>query len=163
MVSAGVISIDFIDEEMRQQMLQISDDIAYLLKLVNDPQRYGELIQILDPTVDKVDQHAIKLQAKLTEELDKRAKEFEISVGPLDNQSVMSKSQPPNFLSDVEAKEWQKLASSEASPQQLADFKRTLIKDFKNKTYKHPQIEKLTEQNISIRGILNKIRQTLII
>lgn len=149
-------------EKVKQHMLQVNNDIAHLVELSKDPKKYGELIGTLDPTIDKVDQHVMALQNKLTEELDRKTKEFASAVKALDDPLMMAKSSPPNFLSDADIAKWHKLVAA-GEGQQLASFKKALINDFKDGMSKQLQIGKLTEQNITIRRILDKIRQTLII
>jgi hypothetical protein len=163
METPDITDIGFINEKIQQQMIQISDDIAYLLGLANDPQKYGELIKAIDPTMDKVNQHAITMQNRLIKERDRKVQEFKTSIKALDNPLTMAKSKPPGILSNTDAAKWKKLAVSEASPQELADFKDKLINTLKDEVSQSLQVEKLTQQNMSIRGILDKIRQTLII
>ena len=163
MESSSFVSADYASsEKVEQHMLQVDNDIAHLVELAKDPKKYGELIGKLDPTIDKVDQHVMALQNKLTEELDSRTKEFANAVKALDNPLMMAKSSPPSFLSDADIAKWHKLAAA-GERQQLAGFKKALMNDFKDGMYKYLQIGKLTEQNITIRRILDKIRQTLMI
>ncbi|EKE01852.1 MAG: hypothetical protein ACD_21C00034G0006 [uncultured bacterium] len=159
----NIISADFVSETMKQQMLQINNDISHLLELVKDPQRYGELIQLLDPTMDKVNLHTTSLQTKLAEELDRKSKKFEQSISPLDDPVTLTKTPPPRFLSAVDKAKWNELAKAKASIQQLADFKKLLVTHFKDEASKQPQVKKLMEQNVAIKQILDKIRQTLMI
>jgi hypothetical protein len=164
MESSGFMNADYASsEKVEQRMLQVDNDIAHLVELAKDPKKYGELIGILDPTIDKVDQHVVALQNKLTEELDRRTKEFVSAVKALDDPLMMAKSSPPSFLSDADKAKWHKFVEVGGGAQQLVSFKKTLINDFKDGMSKHLQIGKLTEQNITIRRILDKIRQTLMI
>jgi hypothetical protein len=164
MESSGFMNADYASSgKVEQLMLQVNNDIAHLVELAKDPKKYGELIGILDPTIDKVDLHVMALQNKLTEELDRRTKEFANAVKALDDPLTLAKSIPPSFLSDADIAKWHKLAESGGGAQQLAGFKKALINDFKEGMSKHLQIGKLTEQNITIRRILDKIRQTLMI
>jgi len=160
----GFMNVDYIgNDKIQQHMLQVNNDITHLLELAKDPKKYGELIEKLDPTMDKVDQHVMALQTRLTEELDRRTKEFEIAIKVLDNPATMLDSNPPGFLSGADIAKWRKLAASRETALHLTGFKKSLIDGFKNEMSKQLHIEKLTEQNITIRRILDKIRQTLII
>ena len=160
----GLTSVDYISsEKIQQHMLQVNNEITQLLELAKDPRKYGELIEKMDPTIDKVDQHVMALQARLTEELDRRTKEFETAIKALDNPATMFGSEPPDFLSSADVAKWRKLAASRGVTRHLTGFKKSLIDGFKNEMSKQLHIEKLTEQNITIRRILDKIRQTLLI
>lgn len=152
-----------LSEKAEQQFLQINKDITYLLELVNDPKKYRKLIEILDPTVDRLNGSFTELQDGLSEELNKKIKEFEIIVKPLDNTSTISESEPPDFLPEDDKATWRKLATSGAAKRELADFKQELINNFKNKMFKKLKIDELTKQNLAIRKILEKIRRTLLI
>ena len=121
---AEFMDIDYSDDEKIQKCIfDVSKDIERLVELSNDQSKYGKLIEILDPYVDKIDKHIMALQNRLTDELNKRAREFDASI------------------------------ASDAFT--LDNFRREISKKM--------HIEKLTEQNINIRRILDKIRQTLII
>lgn len=152
-----------LSEKAEQQFLQINKDITYLLELVNDPKKYGKLIEILDPTVDRLNGCFVELQDRLSEELDKKIKEFEIIIKPLDNTSTISESEPPDFLPEDDKATWRKLAASGAAKHELADFKQELINNFKNRMFKKLKIDELTKQNLAIKKILEKIRRTLLI
>jgi len=152
-----------INEKVQQQILQVNKDIAYLRELVNDPKKYGELIKVLDPTVDRLDNCVVELQAVLTKELSKKTKEFEVTIKSLDDSVVFFASQPPSLLSDANKTKWHKFAASKVSKQQLTDFKQALIDAFKSEMYKKLQIEELAEKNITIRRLLAQIRRTLLI
>jgi hypothetical protein len=158
------MNIDYIgNDKVQQHMLQVNKDITQLLELAKDPRKYGELIGKLDPAIDKVDQHVMALQTRLTKELDRRTKEFEAAIKALDSPETMFGSSPPDFLSSADMSKWRKLAASRGTVRHLIGFKKSLIDSFKNDMSRQLHIEKLTEQNIIIRRILDKIRQTLII
>jgi len=152
-----------VNKIVQQQILQVDKDIAYLLELLGDPKKYGELIKILDPTVDRLDNCVVELQAILTKELDKKVKEFELTIKPLNDPAEIVGSEPPDFLANTDKTKWHKFAASGASKQQLVDFKQALIDIFKNEMYKKLQIEALAEKNITLRRILAKIRRTLLV
>ncbi|CAL7961057.1 conserved hypothetical protein [Gammaproteobacteria bacterium] len=159
-----LVNVDYIgNDKVQQHMLQVNNDITRLLELAKDPRKYGELIEKLDPTIDKVDRHVMALQTRLTEELNRRTKEFEAAIKVLDDPAAMFGSKPPGFLSSADITKWHKLAASRGTVRHLTGFKKILIDNFKSEVSKQLHIEKLTEQNITIRRILDKIRQTLII
>lgn len=140
-------------DKIQQHMSGINRDIAHLLDLAKDPQKYGELIEILEPTIDKIDKHILALQARLTEELDRKTKEFEASIELLN--------EPPEHLSAADRAKWHKFSTLGGEAQELDSFKKSLIENFKHEISQQLHVEKLTEQNITIRRILDKIRQTL--
>lgn len=152
-----------ISNNTSQIMSEVRNHIAHLLKLSQDPLSYGELISMLDPTVDKIEHHIITLHAKLTEEADRRVREFESAIIALDSLATMSKSNPPGFLSDTDKAKWHELAMPGVSKQMLMNFKSTLVAGFKKNIYKQLQIDELTDQNVAIRNILYMIRKELII
>ena len=115
------------DSTSYECILQVDKDIEYLLELSKDPKKCGKLIESLDPSMDRIDNHVVTLQNRLTDELNRRTEEFEKKIKVSD----------PN--------------------------KKLLVDDFKREMSKKLQVERLTEQNIIIRRILDKIRQTLII
>ena len=162
MESTSVVSSNF-QHEIQQQLYQVKRDIAYLLELANDPKKYNELIKILDPTVDKVNNHVTALHEKLIDELNKKIKEFEIILKPLDDPKILAGKEPPVFLSAADKSRLHKLIAAHANYQQLMDFKLSLIEEFRDELYKKLQIDQLTEQNVTIKRILAKIRQTLLI
>lgn len=144
-------------------MSEVRNQIAYLLKLSQDPLRYGELISMLDPTVDRIEHHIITLHAQLTEEAERRVKEFESAIIALNSPATMAKSTPPDFLSDNEKAQWHELATSNVTKQKLVIFKNYLVANFKENVFKQLRIDELTDENVAIRDILNKIRKELII
>lgn len=160
----GFTNVDYISsEKIQQHMLQVNNDITKLLELAKDPKKYGELIEKLDPTINKIDQHVIALQTRLTEELDRRTKEFEAAIKVLDSPTTAFGSSPPDFLSKADIAKWHKFAASRGGVRYLSEFKKSLVDSFRNEVSKQLHIERLTEQNITIRRILDKIRQTLVI
>ncbi len=152
-----------VTEIIQQVMPAVSNYIEYLLELSNDPQRHGELISVLDPTIDKLEQHVMALHNRLLEELDKRVGDFEIAIKALNSLSTMIGSQPPDCLSEIDKEHWHKLAVSGVLQRQLVSFKESLLDDFKDSTFEQLQITELTDKNMAIRKVLDKIQQVLII
>lgn len=140
--------------ELLGSAVQINNEMNYLLSLAQDSQKHGELIDNFDAIVDKVDNYVLYLQNRITEELNNKTKEFEIAI------SVNS---PPGFLSDQDIDKWHKIATSGGGQMKLLAFKKNLIANFKNDLHKQLEVEKLTEQNITIRLILDKLRQLIMI
>jgi hypothetical protein len=140
--------------ELMSDATQINSEIAYLLSLAQDSQKQGELIENFDPILDKIDSHVLYLQNRITEELDKKSKEFTLAI---------AQASPPSFLSDQDIDKWHKLAALKDGSVKLATFKKTLIINFKNELHRQLAVEKLTEQNITIRLILDKLRQLIMI
>lgn len=140
--------------EFTHSTAQINNEIAYLLSLAQDLPKHGELIENFDSTVDKIDSHVLYLQNKITEKLDKKSKEFELAI---------SQNNPPGFLSDQDIDKWHKIAVSGGGQINLLAFKKTLVANFKDELHEQLGVEKLTEQNITIRLILDKLRQLIMI
>lgn len=140
--------------ELLSSAVQINNEMNYLLSLAQNSQKHGELIENFDPIVDKIDNHILYLQNRITEELDKKTREFEIAI------SVDS---PPDFLSNQDIDKWHKIATSGGGQMKLLAFKKNLITNFKNNLHRQLEVEKLTEQNITIRLILDKLRQLIMI
>jgi len=140
--------------EFMNSAVQINSEITYLLSLAQDSQQHGELIENFDAIVDKVDNHVLYLQNIITEELDNKTKEFEIAI---------SQDSPPGFLSNQDIDKWHKITISGGDQMKLLTFKKNLITNFKNELHRQLEVEKLTEQNITIRLILDKLRQLIMI
>lgn len=140
--------------EFMNSAVQINSEIACLLSLAHDSQKHGELIEKFDPALDKIDNHVLYLQNKITEKLNKKIKEFELAI---------SQDSPPDFLLDQDIDKWHKIMASKDSQIKLSAFKKTLIANFKDELHRQLGVEKLTEQNITIRLILDKLRQLIMI
>ena len=140
--------------EFVSSAVQINSEITYLLSLAQDSQKHGELIENFDSTLDKIDDHILYLQNKITEELDKKTKEFE---------NAIAQDSPPDFLSGQDIDKWHKIAASGGGKIKFLAFKKVLIANFKEELHKQLEVEKLTEQNITIRLILDKLRQLIMI
>lgn len=134
--------------------VQINSEIINLLALAQDSQKHGELIESFDPALDRIDNHILYLQKSITKELNQKIKKFE---------SAISQNTPPDFLSNENIDKWCKIAASETNQAKLIAFKKTLITNFKKELHKQLEVEKLTEQNITIRLILDKLRQLIMI
>lgn len=140
--------------EFMNSAVQINSEIACLLSLAQDSQKHGELIEKFDPALDKIDNYVLYLQNTITEKLEKKIKEFELAIAQ-DN--------PPGFLSDQDTDKWYKIAASGGGKVKLLAFKKALIANFKDELYRQLGVEKLTEQNITIRLILDRLRQLIMI
>jgi len=161
MSSPDIANTAVIGQKMHQQMQQITDDVAYLIELVKDPSRHGELIKLLDPFIDKVNLHTNLLQSKLMDVVNNKAEEFKNAISALEDPAILAQTPPPDCLSTTDKEEWHKLATSQASPQQLTAFKKALSDGFQEKIAIQLQVEKLTEQNMAIKKVLDKIRKVL--
>lgn len=132
----------------------VNNELAYLLSLAQNPSKHGELIENFDTTVDKIDNYILDVQNKIADQLNQKIKAFELAIAQDD---------PPDFLSDQDIDSWHKIAALEDNEAKLMTFKKTLVANFKHELYRQLGVEQLTEQNITIRLILDKLRQIIMI
>ena len=154
---------DEIGQIAQRSMQEVSNYISYLLDLSGDPKRHGELIEIIDPTIDKIEHHISALHTQIAREIDNRVEEFELSLDILNSPITMVGSKPPEYLSGQDKQKWKKLALSGITASQLIVFKRYLVNSFRGKVAEQLQLEELTNQNTAIRKILDKIRKALLV